>query len=72
MIEANKVKEKNEYRKLAVLSSWITAPHLKRPLNPEKLLDALYNEEEKEEKRKTTKEETERVISELENEFNLT
>lgn len=71
MIEANKIKEKNEYRKLAVLSSWITAPHLKRPLNPEKLLDALYKEE-KEEKRKTTKEETERVISELENEFNMT
>lgn len=46
---------------MAQLTSWMTAPHVKKPIDPRKLLQSEKT------KKKTTPEETKAVISSLEN-----
>jgi hypothetical protein len=59
MLEGFKERDKLEWRKLAQLAAWITAPHLKKPTTPEKLLG------EKREKKRTTAEESNKVVIDL-------
>jgi hypothetical protein len=56
-------RQKQHLRENALMASWVTAPHLKKPLDPKKLLG------EKKEKEKTTPEKTRKVLYNLEEEF---
>lgn len=51
---------KQQRQNMAQLASWVTAPHVKRPIDPKKFL------QEKTEKKKTTPEKTAAIISDLE------
>lgn len=66
MLEGYRKKDEKGWRKLAHLASWVTAPHLKRPIKPESLLNF---EGDKKEKQKTTPEYTKEFLDELESEF---
>lgn len=55
-----KWRERRELEHYAQLAAWVTAPHVKRPIDPRKLL------KDEKEKKKTTPEETAVIISELE------
>jgi len=46
---------------MALLASWVTAPHLKKPLDPEKLVKDLEPKENK----KTTPEQSAAVLYEM-------
>ena len=63
LIEAKKEQIKDEYKRLAQLAVWITAPHLKKPLSVDKLVKF-----EKEQKR-INKEEKEKELKALEDEL---
>ena len=52
-------------QKVAQLASWVTAPHLKNPVSPKKLLGT----DNKKSKGRTTEEETKNYLDELEAEF---
>lgn len=64
MVEGYQWREERKKEHLAVLATWITAPHMKRPYNVDKLLNR-----KKKEKKKTNKEETADILSELINEL---
>lgn len=64
MIEGAEMVDEGVWRKMAQMASWVTAPHLKKPINPEKLL-----EKPNKEKQKTTPEYTKQFLEELEDEF---
>lgn len=59
LLEGYQWREKRELEKLAQLASWVTAPHLKTPVNPQDLIS------DPKERKKTTTEETNEVISSL-------
>jgi hypothetical protein len=59
LCEGYKEREQIEWRKLAQLASWVTAPHVKKPIDPRKLLGS------DKEKKKTNKTETKAVIADL-------
>jgi hypothetical protein len=54
-----------EMRKLSVLASWLTAPHVRKPKKP----TDFYNPNKTKEKPKTSPEKTKRMIDDLENEM---
>lgn len=54
-------RHKEEMKKLAQLAAWVTAPHLKRPVAPEKLLKPKKEKA----KTKTTQEKSQAIINEL-------
>jgi hypothetical protein len=56
-------RDKREMQRLATLASWVTAPHLKKPISPEELLS------EKKERQKTTPEESRAVVEEMASEM---
>jgi hypothetical protein len=58
-------REKREMRRLAQLASWVTAPHVKRPVDPEELI------RDPNEKKKTTPQETAQILSELEDQMGV-
>jgi hypothetical protein len=60
LYEGHKWREKRHLEHLAQLAAWVTAPHLKRPIDPRKLM------KEEKAKKKTTPERTQKVISDLE------
>ena len=66
MVEGYKEYDYTIMQKVAQLASWVTAPHLKNPVSPKKLLDAGNN---KKDRRRTTPEETKKYLDELEAEF---
>lgn len=66
MVEGYQMRDKKGYQKLAQHASWVTAPHLKRPIKPEKLLG---QDNEGKEKETTTPEYTKQYLDELEAEF---
>jgi len=66
MIEGHEKKDESVWNKIAQLASWNTAPHLKNPVTPEKLLNPR-----KESKRKTTRQHTANVIAELEKDIKV-
>jgi hypothetical protein len=55
-----KWREKRQLELLALSASWVTAPHLKKPIDPNDLLEPMK------EKKQVTQEEKERVTRELE------
>jgi hypothetical protein len=59
----NEIKELHELemQKLSVLASWITAPHLKKPMKPTE----FYDPNKKKENVNTTPEESKRIVEEL-------
>lgn len=59
LVDGYKWREERHREKLAVLATWITAPHMKRPYKIDKLLGR------KKEKKKTNKEETASILDEL-------
>jgi hypothetical protein len=59
MWEGYKWRQEAELRKMAQLAVWVTAPHLRKPWSADKLLG------KKQEKKKTTPEETKQVLGEL-------
>lgn len=63
MVDGYKLKDDLEWRKVAQLAAWVTAPHMKRPVTAEKLL------KKQAEKKKTTQEKSKELIAELEAEF---
>ena len=63
LIEAKNEQTKEEYKKLAQLAVWITAPHLKKPLSVDKLVQA-----EKENKRIDINEKR-KILQELDEEL---
>lgn len=55
-------------RRLSVLASWLTAPHLKKPMKP----TDFYNPERLEQnKKKTNPEESRRMIEKLEKQMGV-
>lgn len=64
MIEGFKMRDEAAWRKLAQMASWVTAPHVKRPINPNKLFGGFPKD--RSEKRKTNPEKTKQVLSDLE------
>lgn len=60
-VEEEKAKHELEMRRLSVLASWLTAPHLKKPRRP----TDFYDPDRKKEKRTTTPEQTRQIIAEL-------
>lgn len=60
MVKGYKWRERRELEKMALSASWLTAPHLKRPIDPK---DFLKPETKK---RQVTQEEKERVTREIE------
>lgn len=66
MVEGYKEYDHTVMQKVAQLASWVTAPHLKRPVSPEKLLG---KKDENKNKKRTTPEETKKYLDELEAEF---
>lgn len=66
MVEGYKEYDYTIMQKVAQLASWVTAPHLKRPIPPEKLLG---KKDENKGKKRTTPEETKNYLDELEAEF---
>jgi dipeptidase len=66
MVKGYQWREKNTMQKLAQLASWVTAPHLKKPVDPKKLLET------KQEKRKrTTQAESNAVVNDLMAQMNV-
>jgi hypothetical protein len=65
MYEGWKWRKKDSMEELAQLASWVTAPHLKKPLDPRKLLQPNKP------KVKTTPEKTQKVIADLKNDLGL-
>ena len=67
--EVEKVKAMNELEltRLSILASWITAPHVKKPKKP----TDFYNPNKKKEKKKTTPQESKRVVEELSKEMGV-
>lgn len=63
LVEGYKYRNELEWRKIAQLASWIMAPHLKRPISADKLLG------KDKKKKRTTPEETTRVLDDLMSEF---
>jgi len=63
LIEAKKQEQVEEYKRLAQLAVWITAPHLKKPLSVDKLVK--FENEQK----RVTKEEKEKELKALEDEL---
>jgi hypothetical protein len=61
MYEGHRWREKRHLEHLAQLAAWVTAPHLRRPIDPRKLM------QEEKTKKKTTPEKTKRVLEDLEN-----
>ncbi|MFD0825857.1 hypothetical protein ACT8ZR_09280 [Neobacillus sp. M.A.Huq-85] len=59
-MKGHKWRERRELEKMALSASWITAPHLKKPLDPKDLLKPESK------KRRVTREEKERVTREIE------
>jgi hypothetical protein len=55
-----KWREKRQLELLALSAAWVTAPHLKKPIDPNDLLEPMK------EKKQVTQEEKERVTRELE------
>lgn len=66
MMEGFNLRNELEWRKVAQLASWVTAPHLKRPMKPDKLLGKSDNNKER---KKTTPEYTKEYLDELEKDF---
>lgn len=60
LVKGYKWRERHEMEKLALSASWITAPHLKRPLDPADLLKPESK------KRNVTQDEKEKVTREIE------
>ncbi|AGK52035.1 hypothetical protein [Bacillus sp. 1NLA3E] len=60
LYDGYKWREKRRLEMLALSASWITAPHLKRPIDPNDLLKPAAK------KKKVTQEEKERVTREIE------
>jgi hypothetical protein len=60
LYEGYRWRDKRRMQELAQLASWTTAPHVKRPIDPSKLL------KEDKPKKKTTPEETGKMINQLE------
>ena len=56
-----------EMRRLSILASWITAPHYKKPKKP----TDFYDPDKNTEKKKTTQEESQRVMSDLAEEMGV-
>jgi hypothetical protein len=56
-----------ELTRLAILASWITAPHLKKPKKP----TDFYDPNKSKEKKKTTPAESKRVVDELSKELGV-
>lgn len=69
MSEGFKRVDDANWQKIAQLASWVTAPHLKNPIHPSKLLDPKG--EGRKSKNKTTPEETKNVLAELESEIKV-
>jgi hypothetical protein len=55
-------RERRQKEMLALLASWTTAPHVKKPISPDKFLGDNHNEETK---KKTTPEQANAVVNEL-------
>lgn len=68
MVEGYQMKDKSVWSKVAQLASWVTAPHLKKPISPEKLLNPEGSRKSKD-KAKTTEQESREIIAELEREL---
>jgi len=62
LLDAHRQRERKEWRKLAQLACWVTAPHLKKPLTVDKLVKDHRSKAE----RRISKEEKEKVLAELE------
>jgi hypothetical protein len=60
LYEGFKWREKRQLELLALSASWVTSPHLKKPIDPADLLKPMQ------EKKQVTKEEKERVTREIE------
>lgn len=58
-------RERRFMEQQAQLASWVTAPHLKKPLDPKKLMQPNKP------KVKTTPEKTQKVIADLKNDLGL-
>jgi hypothetical protein len=54
-------------REFSVLASWLTQPHVKKPMKP----TDFYNPERSKEQRKTTPEKTKKMISMLEEQMGV-
>jgi hypothetical protein len=66
-IDEMKASHELRMREYSVLASWLTSPHLKKPMKPTN----FYNPEKSGNKRKTTPEETKRVIDNLEKQMGV-
>lgn len=66
MVEGYKDYDNSVMQKVAQLASWVTAPHLKNPVSPKKLLEPSND---KKKKKRTSAEETKNYLDELEAEF---
>jgi hypothetical protein len=64
LVEGYKLRNESEWEKYAQLASWITAPHLKRPISAKKLL-GTGNEKRSKKDRRTTPEESKSVVQGL-------
>lgn len=60
LYEGFRWREKRQWEQMAQLTSWITAPHVKKPIDPKVLLQS------EKDKKRTTQEETKAVIEDLE------
>jgi hypothetical protein len=63
MLEGWHWRDKREMQKLAQLASWTTAPHLKKPISADELL------EDPKKQKKTTPEESQAVVKEIASEM---
>ena len=68
--EAEKIKALNdlELTRLSMLASWVTAPHLKKPAKPSDFYDPKKANKEK---KKTTPQESKRVVDDLSKEMGV-
>jgi hypothetical protein len=65
LVKGNEWRERRSMERLAQLASWVTAPHVKKPIDPMKLLKP------KGEKKKANPKQSEEVLTELMAEMGL-
>ncbi|MDP1419229.1 hypothetical protein Q8G35_12490 [Peribacillus simplex] len=56
-----------EMTRLSILASWLTAPHLKKPMKPKD----FYNPDKKQTPQKTTPDESKHILDELQKEMGV-
>ena len=65
LVKGHKWREKRNMERLAQLASWVTAPHLKKPMDPQKLLKPQG------EKKKANPNEQKEMLTELMEEMGI-